>query len=187
MAGRLVNLLVVEVLGFCVLFWVLFVFLFFFLSFPLFLAFTEILVVHVLPHWELCWVLSGWVGVITGLLEKACPGGMGPSLPLPATVACPLSSPHPHHVQPFPGEGKPIVSAADGRGGWVVLLSSCILCGCLQAGQSSLWHIAVTLDRDWVILPSTGFCWGWSHLRRESLWKVKRKQSCAAQFTLWKG
>lgn len=50
MAGRLVNLLVVEVLGFCVLFWVLFVFLFFFLSFPLFLAFMEILVVHVLPH-----------------------------------------------------------------------------------------------------------------------------------------
>lgn len=50
MAGRLVNLLVVEVLGVCVLFWGLFVFLYFFLSFPLFLALTEILVVHVLPH-----------------------------------------------------------------------------------------------------------------------------------------
>lgn len=84
------------------------------------------------------------VGDITGLLKKACPAGMGPSPPPPAVVAC--SSPCPGHVQPFQGEGNPLVSSADGRGGRVVLLSSWILRGHSQAGQPSWWHVAVTLD-----------------------------------------
>lgn len=69
--------------GFCLL--GEFLGVFFFVVFFLFLslAFMEILVVHVLPHWELHWAPSGWVGNITGLLNETGPADMGTSLPPP--------------------------------------------------------------------------------------------------------